>query len=75
MTMRPTARNTNLHLTIDDARCQVCDDCAAKRKCRIRAIRMIDPGEPPILDPTYCLGCRICVAACPRGAVVEYSED
>ncbi len=75
MTMHTTARNTNTYLTIDEERCQVCDDCAARRKCRIRAIRTIDPGEAPILDPTYCLGCRVCVAVCPRGAVVEYTAE
>ncbi len=75
MTMHSTARNTTTVLTIDDERCQVCDDCAAKHKCRVRAIRTIDPGDPPILDATYCLGCRMCMVACPCGAVVEYSPE
>lgn len=75
MTMHPTARNTIINLTIDEERCQVCEDCAAKRKCRIRAIRTIDPGDPPIIDTTYCMGCRICMTVCAFGAIVEHALE
>ena len=66
-----TAR-ANITLMIDDERCMICDSCAAGQICRIRAIRTIDAGEPPYLDQTRCLGCRVCISVCPHGAVVEY---
>ncbi len=64
--LRPTSR-----LYIDYDRCQACDDCTAKSKCRGGGFRIIDKGEAPVLDTSYCWGCFLCVHACPHGAVVH----
>jgi MinD superfamily P-loop ATPase len=73
MAANGTAR-AHITLIIDESRCQVCDDCAAKRQCRINAIRTIDKGEPPFLDTSYCRGCMVCMRACPCGAVVRHED-
>lgn len=66
-----TARMTVL-LTIDADRCQVCDDCLARHKCRGNAIRIVDRGEAPFLDTSRCWGCMLCMDACPYGAVIRH---
>ncbi len=53
-----------------DALCQVCDKCLARDVCRSKAILRIDRDEPPVIDPNRCYGCRVCIAACPHGAIV-----
>jgi MinD superfamily P-loop ATPase len=50
--------------------CQVCGKCLARDVCRSKAILRIDPDEPPFIDPNRCYGCRVCIAACPHGAIV-----
>lgn len=63
--------NATISLIIDDTRCQVCEDCAARRKCRGNAIRILDRGEAPFLDMSRCWGCLICVVVCPCEAIVR----
>lgn len=58
-------------LAIDYDRCHACPDCFARRKCRGGAFRVIDKGEPPVLDTSNCWGCLLCVIACPHGAIVR----
>ena len=57
--------------TIDETICQVCRTCEARSVCRSKAILRIDPGEPPVIDPSKCYGCNICLTACPFGAIVR----
>lgn len=53
-----------------DELCQVCPQCVARTVCRTKAIMRIDRDEPPIIDPSRCYGCQVCVAECPHGAIV-----
>ncbi|MBN2305049.1 MAG: 4Fe-4S binding protein [Anaerolineae bacterium] len=69
-----TAR-TNVLLAIDDTRCRVCEICLARQACRGKAIRVIDRDDPPFLDMSRCWGCRVCVTACPHGAVVRHEIE
>ncbi|MFW6082601.1 MAG: 4Fe-4S binding protein [Chloroflexota bacterium] len=55
---------------IAEQKCQVCEMCQAQKACRTKAMRSIDPGEAPFIDLARCQGCRICMPACPLGAVV-----
>lgn len=64
-----TARR--ITLTIDESLCRACRKCLGARVCKTGAIRNIDPGEPPYLDPSLCRGCLICTSACPAGAIVR----
>ncbi len=56
--------------SIDETVCRACPQCLARRVCRTRAITVYDPGEPPFIDSARCYGCRICLPACPFGAIV-----
>jgi MinD superfamily P-loop ATPase len=58
-----------IHLHIDDERCQACRRCVAAKACKVRAIVSLDPGEPPYLDARRCHDCRLCIPACPFAAI------
>ncbi len=58
-----------IRLFIDPRRCQTCRRCLALAACNVRAMRRIDLDEPPYLDAARCLDCRVCIPACPFGAV------
>jgi MinD superfamily P-loop ATPase len=60
---------------VDDDLCQACHRCPARKVCRTKAILQIDPGEPPFIDPNLCFGCRVCIPACPSGAIVLDRAD
>ncbi len=60
----------DIHLTIDDRRCQACTPCLAAQACTVRAIVPLDPGESPYLDVRRCYDCRLCVPACPVEAII-----
>ena len=53
----------------DPERCQACPDCLAAHSCKVRAIRRIDSDEAPFLEAGRCCGCRVCIPACPHGAI------
>ncbi len=55
---------------VDESRCQACPKCVARKACRVKAIVIIDPGEPPFIDGNLCYGCMVCVPACPFEAIV-----
>ena len=65
------AREILLH--IDDGLCQVCSMCEAAKACNVRAIVHMDPDESPYLDVRRCYDCRICIPACPYGAIMMSS--
>lgn len=53
-----------------EERCRACRKCVARSECRSKALRQIDPGEPPVVDAALCYGCHKCVPACPWEAIV-----
>lgn len=59
----------DLHITINDQQCQSCRRCLAAESCKVRAILRIDRDEAPYLDGERCYDCRVCIKACPFGAV------
>lgn len=75
----PVLESTKAQLTaiphVVDALCQVCTKCLARDVCRSKAIVRIDRDEPPFIDPNRCYGCRVCVTACPHGAIVAGSQQ
>ncbi|MCS6907316.1 MAG: 4Fe-4S binding protein [Anaerolineales bacterium] len=43
--------------------------CRAAMLCKRKVINQEQPFEPPQLDPALCLGCAICITACPTKAL------
>jgi len=37
--------------------CRACRRCLAREVCRSKALRAVDPGEPPWVDGNRCYGC------------------
>jgi Fe-S-cluster-containing hydrogenase component 2 len=58
------------HLQIDFNLCHACRRCLASQVCRMKAILQVDPDEPPYLEVERCRDCRVCMPACPFGAIV-----
>jgi len=58
-----------IRLRINDERCRVCPSCLAAEVCKVRAIVRLDWDEPPYLDVSRCYDCRLCIPACPFGAI------
>lgn len=56
---------------VDETICRSCRKCEARSVCRSKAILRIDPDEPPVIDPSKCYGCNVCLTACPFGAIVR----
>ena len=66
--------NRDIRLTIDYEICQACLRCKASQACRLKAIVQVDPGEEPYLDVERCRDCRVCLPACPHGAVKQLAK-
>ena len=54
--------------------CQQCETPMCKEVCPVNAIYEEPETEAYLVDPNLCLGCRLCVAACPVGAIEVDSE-
>lgn len=69
------AVGNNILLEVDPAVCHTCHRCQAKKACPRNAIRIIDKGESPFLDPSLCWRCLTCMHACPYGAIVHHTIE
>jgi len=65
----------NIRIQIDVEKCQVCRRCLASDACKVRAIMRFDRDEPPFLEIDRFYDCRLCVPACPFGAIRMAGED
>jgi Fe-S-cluster-containing hydrogenase component 2 len=63
------------YLHIDPHLCQSCERCSASKTCRLKAIVQIDGGEQPYLDVDRCRDCRVCIPACPYGAIRKIQPE
>ncbi len=54
---------------VDEDLCRACRKCLARKECRVKALVVLDPGEPPFVDANLCYGCLVCVPACPYEAI------
>ena len=59
----------DIRLRIDDWQCRACRKCPAGEVCRVKALVRLDPDEPPFIDVSRCYDCRLCIPACPFGAI------
>lgn len=58
-----------IRLSIESERCRACRRCLAAQVCKVRAIVRLDSGELSYLDVSRCYDCRLCILACPFGAI------
>lgn len=56
-------------LRVDAQMCHTCSSCQARLACKTRAIVQYEHGDLPIVEQSRCLGCLVCIPACPFGAV------
>lgn len=54
--------------------CRACPRCLAAEVCKVRAIVRIDLDELPYIDIERCYDCRLCIPACPFGALRVVSD-
>jgi carbon-monoxide dehydrogenase iron sulfur subunit len=54
--------------------CQHCEEPACMLACPTGAIHREEEGKPLLFDGERCIGCRMCVQACPFG-VITLSRD
>ena len=60
----------DIKIRVDDGLCQICPECLAAQACKVRAIVRYDSDEAPYLDVQRCYDCRLCLPACPFGALI-----
>lgn len=53
--------------------CRHCEDAPCMNVCRASAIHRVE-GRVEV-DPRRCIGCRLCLMACPFGAIEFVAED
>jgi carbon-monoxide dehydrogenase iron sulfur subunit len=49
--------------------CRHCEEAPCILVCPTGAVHRDGPEEPVIVDPERCIGCRMCVQACPFGVM------
>jgi carbon-monoxide dehydrogenase iron sulfur subunit len=49
--------------------CQHCEEAACVLACPTGAVRRLAPGKPVLVDDAKCIGCSMCVQACPFGVM------
>jgi Fe-S-cluster-containing dehydrogenase component len=49
--------------------CQHCEEAACALACPTGAVRRLAPGKPVLLEEARCIGCSMCVQACPFGVM------
>lgn len=66
------AREVRIQLQTEN--CRTCRRCLAAEVCKVRAIVRIDLDELPYIDIERCYDCRLCIPACPFGALRVVSD-
>lgn len=49
--------------------CQHCEEAACALACPTGAVRRLAPGKPVLVEEAKCIGCSMCVQACPFGVM------
>ncbi len=54
--------------------CLHCDDAPCMAACKVDAIGRVEADGPVLITADLCIGCRLCVKACPYGAIEMIGE-
>ena len=69
-----SSRRRTIHFDEDildvPMQCQQCGNAACMNICPVNAIYMDEATGAKILDGNKCIGCRMCMIACPFGAMI-----
>ncbi len=49
--------------------CRQCEDAPCIKVCPSKAIERLDPQQPVLITPQRCIGCKLCIVACPFGVI------
>ena len=49
--------------------CQHCEEAACALACPTGAVKRLASGKPVLVDEERCIGCSMCVQACPFGVI------
>lgn len=49
--------------------CQQCDKAMCQQVCQPNAIRYVEQYNAYVVDENKCIGCKLCISACPVGAM------
>ena len=55
--------------------CQHCEEPACVMACPTGAVHRLASGKPVLVDDDRCIGCSMCVQACPFGMMAMRPED
>ena len=53
--------------------CRQCEDAPCTKICPSKAIERLEPNQPVLISTEKCIGCKLCILACPFG-VIKMSE-
>ena len=73
LTIGPTGEYPDIHMYNIPTVCQNCRDAPCVKVCPTAASYYTDDGQV-LIDHEKCIGCRMCMAACPYGAR-SYNQD
>ena len=65
----------DLRIQIDDELCRTCKRWLATKAFKVKAIIRFDQDEAPFVAIERCYDCRLCVPACPFGAIRMAGES
>jgi carbon-monoxide dehydrogenase iron sulfur subunit len=49
--------------------CRHCEDAPCVSVCPTGAMEKLGPNQPVVSNKARCIGCRLCIVACPLGAI------
>ena len=55
--------------------CRQCEDAPCIKVCPSKAIQRLEPEQPVLIDAERCIGCRLCIIACPFGVIRMSTSD
>lgn len=55
--------------------CRQCENAPCITVCSSKAIERLDPEQPVLITADRCIGCKLCIIACPFGVIKMSKSD